>query len=229
MHPANPDPEYYQASLFGPSPTTTHLVELFPGAWQAAEALTSLNLAEKQNGLELIRQSGAARVSPLVVYLLVSRLDEPDLILRAQVIQLLAGVLRSDDQGVPAPQAVRERLAGHLAQLKSSALISLLEAASVTQGLDKDIALLLTCCPAGGVMLGDIFSERKYPLDVRKKALHLVGEVGYLSALPALERLAARLESRAASQQTMPFVQLTAEDQRLLSEVYAVKDRLLAP
>ena len=56
-----------------------------------------------------------------------------------------------------------------------------------------------------GSNLAEIFSDRDAPLPIRRQAIHSVGQVGFLDAIPALVRLAARLEARRNGQQSMPF------------------------
>jgi hypothetical protein len=47
-----------------------------------------------------------------------------------------------------------------------------------------------------GEHLAGILANRQNPLPIRKQAARYIGQIGYLDALPSLERLAARLEAR---------------------------------
>jgi hypothetical protein len=75
----------------------------------------------------------------------------------------------------------------------------------VNQDCEADVAQLLNACPYAGNHLADILADRSKTLNIRKQAAHYIGRVGYLAAVPALERLQTRLESRLSGQQAMPF------------------------
>jgi len=82
------------------------------------------------------------------------------------------------------------------------------------------VARILNACPYAGTHLADIAISRKAPIDVRSKALQLIGLVGYLDAQPALERMLVRLESRLNGQQAMPFAPpVGLDDTNLLPDV----------
>jgi hypothetical protein len=58
----------------------------------------------------------------------------------------------------------------------------------------------------------------------------LIGRVGYLDALPALERLLARLESRLHGQQAMPFAPKSSlEEAELLPDLQLTLTLLRSP
>ena len=64
----------------------------------------------------------------------------------------------------------------------------------------------------------------------RKLSIVMCGEVGFLTALPALERLAGRLEARQIGQQSMPFLPKDSGDEsKLLPALKPAIGRLRAP
>ena len=78
-----------QPRLFNWDVAQTELVELFPAVWSAAEAITSPDIDLRMEGLACLEEMNAANYSPLVAYLVASRLVDPDLKVRARVIRLL--------------------------------------------------------------------------------------------------------------------------------------------
>ena len=72
-------------------------VELFPTIWKALEDLTKEDEVMRSAALEQIAELNAARVSPVVSYFLVTRIIEPNLRLRARVVEILSSVLTVDE------------------------------------------------------------------------------------------------------------------------------------
>jgi hypothetical protein len=69
----------------------------------------------------------------------------------------------------------------------------------------------------------------KNPLPIRQKAIYYVGLVGYLEALPALERLFNRLEARQNGQYLMSFAPPSSKtDDDLLPSLRVAIDQLKA-
>ncbi|MBN2045458.1 MAG: hypothetical protein JW757_10595, partial [Anaerolineales bacterium] len=134
---------------------------------------------------------------------------------------VLGELLIIDERGTQAPDAVRRHLISYLAQMRTRPVFCLLQAASTQPALEAHVTRLLNACPHAGTHLAEIFSDRGVPLAVRQQAVHFVGQVGFLEAIPALERLAARLEARRNGQVTMPFVSSASaqEENELLPEI----------
>jgi hypothetical protein len=58
----------------------------------------------------------------------------------------------------------------------------------------------------------------------------MIGRIGYVDALPVVERLAAKLEARVNGQQMMPFTQPENSDEvKLLPAVLSTQEILRAP
>jgi hypothetical protein len=194
-----------QPSLFDFTEASTGVVELFPAVWSALEDLAGPGNASRQSALDRLLDLGAPRLSPLVAYLLATRLTDPDLSLRCRIVRALGQVLSPDAQGVPASSGVSRTLNSYLSQMRTRAVYDLLEVSIQDANLDQDVAKLLNGCPYAGNHLANILMDRKIPLVVREKAIQMIGMVGFLDALPTLERLEERLEARQAGQQAMPF------------------------
>ncbi len=221
-----------QPPLFEFGEATPGALELFPAVWSAAEELVSPELAVRQRGLARLEEMGAARFSPLVAYLLFTRLSDADAALRRQVTYLLSGLLIPDERGFAAPEPVRRYVTAALGQMRTRPIFGMLEVLAADLGAEPILARLLNACPHAGRHLVDILSERKNPLAVRYAAARMIGRVGYLDAIPALERLAARLETRRSGQQAMPFAAMPAsgaDEVDLLPAITEALTRLQAP
>jgi hypothetical protein len=86
--------------------------------------------------------------------------------------------------------------------------------------MEDYITRLLNVCPHAGRHLVDITADRNFSPEIRRQAVHFIGRVGYLDAIPALEKLEIRLASRLAGQQMMPFALPAAHDEiELIPEI----------
>ncbi len=180
-------------------------VELFPAVWQAAEQLVAANPQTRQLGLAELLRLDAARFSPLVAYLLATRLGDADLELRCQVMRTLADVLSADAEGRPAPEAVRAHLMAYLAQIDEYTFRAMLQAGAEQPDLFRPLSRLLNLCPAAGAHLSAVLPDRGLSLETRQLAVQLIGQVGFMDAYPELKRLHDRLLNRQNGQQAMPF------------------------
>jgi hypothetical protein len=216
-------PQVEQPLLFELGETSTGSLELFPEVWFAAESLGSPDAQVRREGLNRLIELGAPRHTPLVSYLVATRLTDPDIEIRCRIIQALAEVFSLDQSGNPASDQVRRTLATQLARMRTREIYALIQAAIYDSSIEEAAARLLAACVFAGRHLVDILSERKTPLTVRRQAVRFVGRVGYVDAIQALDRIASRLETRLNGQQAMPFLPLTGiDDTELLPEVQEV-------
>jgi hypothetical protein len=209
-NPSKPD----QPALFDlTQETSIHAIELFPAVWSAVEALAAQDADLRNNALDRLLALGAPRVSPLVAYLLATRLTDPDIRLRARVVSILGEVLSKDEAGNAAPEAVKKHLTTYLAQMRTRSIFAILEVAIHDRSLENAIASLFNACNYAGMHMAGILSDRKFPLPVRLQAAHYIGLVGFLDAIPIMERLESRLLSKVGGQQAMPFAPPTGPDE----------------
>lgn len=205
-------------------------VEVFPSVWLAIEDLTSPDTGTKRKALERLQTLNAPRFFPVVTYLLFTLITEQDLSLRKTIVKTLAEILAPDEQGLPAPDSVRNNLLHNLSQIRTRQIYALLQIIIDDDLLEKDVARLFDACPYAGNHLLDILGDYKMPLEVRKHAAKMIGRVGYLDAIPSLERLASRLATRLNGQQLMPFAPpLGSNEGELLPAVQASLEMLYAP
>jgi len=209
-----------QPVLFDLGETSSGVVELFPGVWHLCEGLISADIAIRRSSVEQLLGTQAARLLPMVAYILATRITEPDFEIRAKVVYLLGEILLPDEQGRPAADSVRQSLNAYLAQIRTRQIYAMLQLLPRQPDLEPGVARLLNACPYAGNQLADILSSRKVPLDIRRYAVRMIGLVGYLDAIPALERQLARLETRLHGQQSLAFAPVDmVEDAALIPDI----------
>jgi hypothetical protein len=216
-----------QPTLFDFTETSSGAVELFPSVWSALEDITSPDVSTRFSGLERLQLLKAHRLSPVVAYVLATRLDDPDLALRVEILKVLGKSLSSDSNGRPVAENVSRHLIAFLSQLKENTILALLEAVELAPEMEAAAARLINYCPYAGVYLSELLSDRKIVFALRRQAVRFIGLVGFLDAIPALERMEARLASRVAGQQLMPFAAPSIPDETdLLPEVQRTLSQL---
>lgn len=184
---------------------TTGTLELFPSVWNAMEALTASDVDIRHQALDKLLELNAPRFSPIVTYLLVTRLTDPDPLFRKRVVLALGSILSVDENGLPAPDEVRSSMVQYLSQVRTRQVFAMLQVADEDEMAVDQVARLLDACPYAGNHLIDILNDQKASLGVRRMAAVMIGKVGYLDALPSLEKLQIRLEARLNGQKAMPF------------------------
>jgi hypothetical protein len=180
-------------------------IELFPGAWGAAEYLISPKLQLRWKGLESLIELNAHRYSPLILYLLCTRIGDPDIDLRARVVETLANVIQPDQNGKSAPDNVRVTFLDYFSRIRTRQIYGLLQVLVVYPALEESISRLINACSYANNQLIEIVNDRKKPIEIRQQAIRVIGVVGYVDAIPSLDRLSARLEARVNGQKAMPF------------------------
>lgn len=219
-------PSITQPVLFAHLETTMGEVELFPAVWSAAEGLANPEVKLRLEALGRLIDLNAQRLSPLVAYLIATRLADPDPEMRYRVVMVLGELLTFDKNGRMVDEKVSQYLTAYLSQMRTRLVFSLLQVSESYPDADANIARLLNVCPYAGEHLVDIFNDRTIGLGIRKKAIYFTGLVGYLDAIPALERLQTRLEARLSGQQAMPFAQASAADEGDL--IPAIREALIS-
>jgi hypothetical protein len=200
--------------------TSLASVELFPAVWKAAEKLTSNKEQERHTALDELLKLNAPRFSPLVVYILVTRLCDSNLPLRARIVEALANVLQVDVEGRLAPIQVRGYLVSYISQLEKGDIIAILEVGLKEKESKPHIARLFNVCPQAGKFLSEILADRDASIEIRQISVFFIGQLGFVESLSTLERLRNRLESRQEGQKGMPFAPSSIKDEvRLLPEI----------
>ncbi len=195
---------------------STGNVELFPSVWQATENLAAQEEKTRRLALDELLQLGAPRLSPLVAYNIATRLRDPVLSFRARIVESLANLLRLDAEGRPAPDQVRAYLVSYLSQMEQGDIQALLEIGVAESETKSHISKLLNLCPKAGRHLAQLVTDRKSSVPIRQLAANFIGLIGFIEALPTLERLRNRLETRLVGQKSMSFAPPSNTDETLL-------------
>jgi hypothetical protein len=195
-------------------------VELFPAIWQAAEKITSTDEKVRYAALDELLKLNAPRFSPLVVYILATRLRDSNLAFRARIIETLANVLRVDVEGRLAPDQVRGHLVSYISQLEKDDIVAILEVGIAEKESSLHIIKLLNFCPQAGKYLSELIADRSALVEIRRISVYFIGQLGFVETLATLERLRNRLESRQEGQKGMPFAPPSIIDEEdLLPEI----------
>ena len=192
--------DHQQPDMIEPNPSHSNITEGLPIVWEALDSLTSPELMNRIAGLRRIIKLGAVRQHPLVVYVLMTRITEPDIELRTRIVQLLGSILdldfRAPKKAASSLEAVKKTLVASLSGIRTRQIFALLQVIEFDKSAEEAVSSLLSYCSFAGGHLAQILSNRTAPLSIRRQAAHFIGRIGYLDALPALERLVSRLESR---------------------------------
>jgi hypothetical protein len=185
-----------QTNLQNFSSTPFFAVEQSVEFLKATQDLIHPELEIRRSGFDMLTASGAATNSPLLAYLLVSRLAEPDGSLRARIVRELSSLLDLPFNGNRAVNEVIYFLKSNLAQLRHNQIIALLDLVKFDEENYPYVSKVISQCSHAGDHLSEILADRQAELSTRQVATRLIGDIGYLSALSTLERLETRIESR---------------------------------
>jgi hypothetical protein len=151
--------------------------------WESTEAISSPELSERKRGFNRLIEFDVVRRSPLITYLLATRIVEPDFTLRAYIVRVLAGILKTDSPDNLSTKEVRLTLVNYLSQIDLREILALIQLAEI-----------------GGHLI-NIANDRGTSIPIRKLSVKFIGRVGYLEAVPALLRLETRLKTRTKTNQ----------------------------
>ena len=168
--------------------------------WAAAELLISPDLNDRKRGFQSLIELDAVKQNPVIVYLLASKLSEPDFSLRSFIVGVLAGLLDESTLTSDRMQYSRQILVKYLSKISTEELISLLELAEIDPPSMGHVVQLLSSCASAGDQLSKIVKNRDCPIEQRLISLDIIGKVGYLEAINDLERMEKRLIKRGISE-----------------------------
>jgi hypothetical protein len=197
--------------------------------WVAGEMFVSPHIEERRRGFAILFGSEAVRRSLLTSQLLASRVDEPDMSLRAQIVQALADYFEIRGQEYRYPVEARAVALSHLRKFERPQVMALLELHNAAREgavrLAHDaLARLVERIPNASAQLTRLASERSINLKLRRAAIELIGRVGFTDAVQALEGVEARLSGRRAGQIAMNFAPTDLPDEQAL--LPALRDTL---
>lgn len=167
--------------------------------WKAAQDLIHPEVEVRRSAVEQLALLGAASHSPLLVYLLASRLGEPDVSLRAAIVDQLSTLLDLPLNGRQSASEALYFLKTTLSQLRHNQIVSLLDLVDANPQEYSQVSKIIGQCSHAGDHLVEVIRDRQASLATRQLAARLIGDIGYLCAISSLERIEARLESRIQS------------------------------
>jgi hypothetical protein len=218
-----------QLPLFIYGEPTENILEVLPAVWNATESLTAPDPTTRNHAIDAILELGVQRSSPLVAYMLATKLNDPEVSIRRRVVYILGDLFMHEPSGNETLEDVKKTLILTLQSLNEETIFGLLEVAIEDPMVEKFLYQLFNNCPTAGKYLGEILSKWKNPLLIRQKAIYFVGLVGYTEVLPVLERLHNRLEARQNEQYTMSFAPRAIQhDENILPILRIAIDRLTA-
>ena len=200
--------------------------------WTAGEMFVSPHVEERRRGLALLCGTEVARASTLTAHLLASRVEEPDLTLRAQIANALADYFEIRGREFRYPPEVRSNVAAHVRRFERPQVLALLELRAAAQhgrvSLNPDaLRRLFERLPDASATLTRLAGDRDLSLPLRTAAIEMIGHVGFTDAWAALEGLALRLEGRRAGQVPMLFAPTDRADEEHLLPALKETLRLL--
>ncbi|MBI3763527.1 MAG: hypothetical protein HY260_16905 [Chloroflexi bacterium] len=188
--------------------------------WLAAEKFVSSDPQARREGLAILAGHLDLLFSPLVGFLLVCRIDEPDLTLRKQIACALARCFEKDDSLYLAPKETRDNLSVLLRRAGRMQVERFLEVLGdgAEPGVAEAVVRLLDRIPDASILLTKIAADRLAPFATRFAAIVAVGELGAVGALPALAGLKTRIEGQLAGQIAMTFAPPSSPEEEKLIE-----------
>jgi hypothetical protein len=132
------------------------------------------------------------------------------------VVVVLAKTLMPKETGKLTPPAVRMHLRGYCLQIEHRGVLQLLEVAEAYPETESYVANLLNACSQSGAFLAEMMGDRRIALPLRRQAINFIGRVGFLDAIPALEKMEERLQARMTGQKSMPFAPPSTPDENSL-------------
>lgn len=199
--------------------TSTGAGELFPAVWHASQGLADPSLEIRRSSLSKLEKLEVVRLSPLVAYLVASRLSEPDDNLRQEIVRVVGSVLLPDNLGRSAPEEVRACLTFYFSTIGREIVENLIRVVVLEPELRPSITRILNLCPNGGRLLMDILTDRRHTVETRRQAAELIGLVGFIECRSGLERLLARLQAKQKGQHGMSFAKPESLDESALLPV----------
>ena len=193
------------------------------------EGLIDPDPNHRQAALEDIQSLERFQDQPLIIYLLTTRLMDPDLAIRFQAVKLVGSLLPEG----PSQKAISKQSWGILTafttQIDQSQLVKLLEVSVAYLAAEDAIIGILRLCSYAGKVLGGIVNDRKLPVEIRQHAIYYAGEVGFISAAAAIRALIQRLRKAKSKPGLITVRRRTLEEETLLPFAEAALGKLEGP
>lgn len=176
--------QYQRLDLFSESKHTERILE----------NLISPDPYLRDKGLEELDSMEGFQDHPIMVYMLSTRILDPDLEVRFHAIQILGKLLQENLSMERMPEKSFLTVTEFTTQLEKQQLIKLLEVAEAYLAAEGAITSILKLCSYAGKGLGGIVNDRRLPVEIRQQAIHFCGEVGFLTTVTVIQNLIQRVE-----------------------------------
>jgi hypothetical protein len=167
--------------------------------WEAGQMLISLDPDQRDQAIDRISTVEGFHDSPLVAYLLISRLAEPKIEIRFHLVQLIGSLLDFEAPGPHFSDQVLLFVHNELAHMTRDHFENLLEVSSRYLSSEGAVKNILKLCSYAGDVMGGIVNDRKQPVPIRQQAVIFCGELGLLESRIALKNLVRRVEKASKS------------------------------
>lgn len=194
--------------------------------WLAAEKLVSPQAVEREEALDFLVDKGVPAKSPLIAYLLATRISDPDLEVRFYMVKALGDVLTGSEQGELLPDNVLRQLQGFLAHLNKEQVLDLLEVSGQYLSAEESLIEIFKLCSYAGHVLSGIVNDRKIHLDIRQKAIYFCGEAGFLETNTTLQVLVTKIEKRNQVLRKFPLKRNARVENQLYPYLIAALEKL---
>ena len=188
-----------------------------------SEGMLSPEAGIRKEALQKLDRLEIIYSTPILAAILTTMLQDTDSTVRAMAIDLAAKLLEGSPKKDKANNAssssewnddrAQAYVIQELARMRTRPIYALIQLYDSEHQINDRIVKLIEFCPNSGKHLTDIACNRKFPLAIRQHALDILGIIGYLDAIPDLERLLSRLLTRINGQKAMPFVSAPGLDE----------------
>ena len=168
-------------------------------AWKTLEDLIDPDPELREKGLEDLESLDGFEEHPLMVYILATRLSDPELEIRFHAVQLLGKLVDHELTGDILPEPSFRILTNFTTEMDKSQLIKLLEVSAAYLAAESALTNILKLCSYAGKALGGIVNDRKLPVEIRQQAIYFCGEVGFLNTVDVIRNLIQRIEKNRAN------------------------------
>jgi hypothetical protein len=171
----------------------------------AVENFLNSDVDRHRVGLKQLLEAKFHLDSTLVIDVLVSSLETPDLEIRAQIAAALAELLLTSQVKKRSVNRLKRYLRKRINRFCEHDVITLLEIIVSLPEQMNSVCHLFDAYSEAGRVLFTILEDRKEDLRFRQAAAKVIGQVGYLDIAESLEIFCNRLEGARAGQLRMPF------------------------
>jgi len=194
--------------------------------WLTLENLIAPDPDLRESALEELAELECCQEQPLIVYLLATRLLDPELEIRFYTARILGGWVNFDCPSQVLTEKSLSILTGFTNQLDQSQLVKLLEVSAAYLAAEGAVGNILKMCSYAGKALGGIVNDRTIPVEIRQQAIFYCGEVGFLNSEIAIRNLIQRVQKNQARAGFIPTRKKHLDEEHLLPFAVAALGKL---